>query len=85
MNRINAKFKELKGKNKKALIVFITCGDPELKTTEKLILEMEKQGVDIIELGVPFSDPLADGPTIQEASQRALANNRNTSCFNDLL
>ncbi len=74
MNRINAKFKELRQKNKKALIVFITCGDPDLKTTEKLILQMEKQGVDIIELGVPFSDPLADGPTIQEASQRALAN-----------
>lgn len=74
MNRINAKFKELKAKGKKALIAFITCGDPDLRITEKLILEMEEQGVDIIELGVPFSDPLADGPTIQEASQRALAN-----------
>ena len=74
MNRIDNKFKDLKKINKKALIAFITCGDPDLDTTEKLILEMEQQGVNIIELGVPFSDPLADGPTIQEASQRALAN-----------
>ncbi len=74
MSRIDNKFKELKKINKKALIAFITCGDPDLHTTEKLILEMERHGVNIIELGVPFSDPLADGPTIQEASQRALAN-----------
>lgn len=72
MNRIDQKFKELKAKGKQALIVYLTCGYPDLRTTEKLVLELEKRGVDIIELGVPFSDPLADGPTIQEASSYAL-------------
>ena len=72
MNRITQRFKELKKKNKKALLVFITAGYPSLKVTESLILEFERQGVDIVELGVPFSDPLADGPLIQESSQYAL-------------
>lgn len=72
MNRIDSRFKELKRENKKAFIVFITAGFPNLSTTEKLILEFAKIGVDIVELGVPFSDPLADGPIIQEASQLAL-------------
>ncbi|MFA5059874.1 MAG: tryptophan synthase subunit alpha [Candidatus Omnitrophota bacterium] len=72
MNRIDKKFKELKIGRKKAFVAFITAGDPDLKTTEKLVLEFEKSGVDLIELGVPFSDPLADGPTIQAASFRAL-------------
>ena len=71
-NRIKEKFKQLKKKRKKAFIVFITAGDPNLKTTEELVLAFENAGVDIIELGVPFSDPLADGPTIQASSQRAL-------------
>jgi tryptophan synthase alpha chain len=74
MNRISRRFKELKKKDKKALIVFITAGYPSLKVTERLILEFERQGVDIVELGVPFSDPLADGPVIQESSQYALKN-----------
>jgi tryptophan synthase alpha chain len=73
MNRIDKKFIELKKKNKKAFIAFMTAGDPDLVTTEKLVLAFEKSGVDIVELGVPFSDPLADGPTIQAASQRALS------------
>ena len=72
MNRIDQKFKKLKKNKKKAFIAFITAGDPDLKTTEDLALAFDKAGVDIIELGVPFSDPLADGPTIQAASQRAL-------------
>lgn len=70
MNRIDQKFKELK--NSKALIPFITAGDPDLKTTEALVLALEKAGADIIELGIPFSDPMADGPVIQAASERAL-------------
>lgn len=74
MNRIEVKFKELKAKGKKAFIAFITAGDPNISTTESLVLEFEKLGVDIVELGVPFSDPLADGPTIQRASVRALEN-----------
>ncbi|MCA9405342.1 MAG: tryptophan synthase subunit alpha [Candidatus Omnitrophica bacterium] len=62
----------MKADKRKAFISFITAGDPSLKATEDLVLEFEKSGVDIIELGVPFSDPMADGPTIQASSQRAL-------------
>ncbi|RJP29762.1 MAG: tryptophan synthase subunit alpha [Candidatus Omnitrophota bacterium] len=72
MNRIEKKFKELKRKNKKALVAFITAGYPSLSATEKLIIRLEQAGVDIIELGIPFSDPMADGPIIQESSQEAL-------------
>ncbi|MBU1147388.1 MAG: tryptophan synthase subunit alpha [Candidatus Omnitrophica bacterium] len=72
MNRIDKKFKELKKKRKKAFVAFIMAGDPSLSITKKLIFELEKNGADIIELGVPFSDPLADGPTIQRSSERAL-------------
>lgn len=72
MNRIGAKFKELKKRKKMALIPFVMAGDPDLKTTKALVLEMERKGADIIELGVPFSDPIADGPTIQESGIRSL-------------
>ncbi len=72
MNRIDQKFDRLKRQHKKAFIAFITAGFPDLKTTAKLVIELEKAGVDIIELGVPFSDPLADGPVIQEASGYSL-------------
>jgi len=72
MNRIKQKFNQLNNNNKKALIAFITAGFPDLSTTLKLVLSLEKSGVDIIELGVPFSDPLADGPVIQEASSYSL-------------
>ena len=73
MSRIAKKFDELKRKYDKALITFITAGDPDLAATEDCILEMARCGADIIELGVPFSDPMADGPTIQMSSERALA------------
>jgi len=73
MGRLADKFAELKKNNEKALITFITAGDPDLKMTGELIPEMERCGADIIELGVPFSDPMADGPTIQKSSERALA------------
>ena len=56
----------------KAFIPFITCGDPDLETTEKLLPALERAGADLIELGIPFSDPTAEGPVIQEASNRAL-------------
>lgn len=72
MNRIDKKFQELRKKGKKAFIAFITAGFPDLHITEKLIYEFDKIGVDILELGVPFSDPMADGPVIQEASSQAL-------------
>ena len=71
-NRIEKKFRQLIAKRKKAFIAFITAGDPSLAITKKLVLALESCGVDIIELGVPFSDPMADGAVIQAASQRAL-------------
>ncbi len=71
MNRIDKRFSDLNGK--KALIGFITAGDPDLETTGAAMLTMQDEGVDIIELGIPFSDPAADGPVIQEADLRALA------------
>jgi tryptophan synthase alpha chain len=72
MNRIECTFRELGAKDKSAFIAFITAGYPDLAVTERLILEFSRRGVDIIELGIPFSDPLADGPLIQDASAQAL-------------
>ena len=72
MNRIEEKFKTLRKEHKKAFIAFITAGYPNLAATQNLLLEFTRIGVDIVELGVPFSDPMADGPVIQEASQAAL-------------
>lgn len=72
MNRVDKKFLELKTEKKKAFIAFLTAGYPDLSTTERLVLEFEKKGADIIELGVPFSDPIADGPIIQASSYEAL-------------
>ncbi|MGB4544718.1 MAG: tryptophan synthase subunit alpha, partial [Smithellaceae bacterium] len=72
MGRIEKKFTELSAGNKKALVVYITAGDPSIKVTGQLLPVLEKAGADIIEVGVPFSDPTADGPVIQAASQRAL-------------
>ncbi len=72
MNRIDRKFEELKKKGEKAFIPFVTAGDPDLETTEKLVLAMIAAGADLVEIGVPFSDPVAEGPVIQRASKRAL-------------
>ena len=85
MNRIDQKFIQLKKQNKKAFIAFITAGFPDLSTTTKLVIELEKKGVDIIELGVPFSDPLADGPTIQDASGYSLKRGTNLVKILDLV
>lgn len=73
-NRIQNRFKQLHSQGGKALVTFITAGDPDLATTASLLPHIAEAGADIIELGVPFSDPMADGPTIQRASERALAN-----------
>jgi len=73
VTRIGRKFAELKRAERKALITFITAGDGSLALTERLVPEMAAAGADIIELGVPFSDPMADGPAIQLASERSLA------------
>jgi tryptophan synthase alpha chain len=72
MSRIDDTFTELKRSGRGGLIPFITAGDPDLKTTELLLIELAKAGADIIEVGVPFSDPVADGKVIQRASERAL-------------
>jgi tryptophan synthase alpha chain len=72
MNRIDATFDGLRARNEKALIAYIMAGDPSLQETETLVLELERAGADIIELGVPFSDPIADGPVIQKAAERAI-------------
>lgn len=77
MSRIDRTFNVLKNKGQVALIPFIVAGDPDLETTEALVLKMAESGADIIELGIPFSDPIADGPIIQAASQRALKNGVN--------
>ena len=69
VNTLNA----LKDRGEKALITFITVGDPDLATSEQIVHTLVESGVDLIELGFPFSDPMADGPTIQLASERALA------------
>lgn len=73
MNRIDRKFQELRRRKEPAFIPFITAGDPDLETTRGLILELERCGADIIELGIPFSDPIADGPVIQSSYYRALS------------
>ena len=73
-NRIIEKFSELKTENRGGFIPFIVAGDPDLTTTKALILELARQNASVIELGVPFSDPVADGVTIQAAAERALKN-----------
>lgn len=80
MSRIKNAFK-----NGEAFIPFITGGDPDLETTEKLIYAVDKAGADLIEIGVPFSDPIAEGPVIQEANERALANGCTTDKLFDMI
>jgi tryptophan synthase alpha chain len=72
VTRIETRFEELRKAKRKAFIPYITAGDPDLKTTADLILALDKAGADVIEVGVPFSDPIADGPVIQRATERAL-------------
>ena len=72
MTRIEKRFSDLRGKSEKALIAYITAGDSSLEVTERLIPALAAAGVDVLEIGVPFSDPTADGPVIQAAAQRAL-------------
>jgi tryptophan synthase alpha chain len=74
MNLIDQRFADLKSRGETALIPFLTVGDPSPQASLEIILEMERAGADLMELGVPYSDPLADGPVIQRSSERALKN-----------
>ena len=72
-SKLDRTFAQLRQKGEKALIAYVMAGDPSLQVTEQLVVELEQAGADIIELGVPFSDPIADGPVIQQAAERALS------------
>jgi tryptophan synthase alpha chain len=85
MNRLDNKFRQLKQQHKKAISIFLTCGYPDIKTTEQLVLHLTNIGVDFIELGVPFSDPIADGPTIQYSSTMALKHEINLRVIFDMV
>src|SRR2546428_13750619 len=74
MTRIEERYARLNSQSAKAFIPYLTAGDPSLEVTLELVLALEKAGADLIELGVPFSDPIADGPVIQRATDRALRN-----------
>ncbi len=73
LNRIDEKFNELKLKNRKALITYLAAGDPDIEATSVLVKEMVSRGADIVEIGIPYSDPVAEGPVIQRAHSRALS------------
>lgn len=85
MGRIEDAFNDLERRGAKGFIPFITAGDPDLKTTSELLIELSEAGATVIELGVPFSDPMADGPVIQRASERALKNNISLQDILDLV
>jgi len=72
-SRLDATFTALRARHERALVAYFTAGDPSLALTRKLVVEAARRGADVIELGIPFSDPLADGPVVQRATQRALA------------
>ncbi len=85
MNRIDQAFERARAEKRAALIVFVTAGDPDLATTAELIPELAAAGADIIELGIPHSDPIGEGPTIQISSQRALARRTTLADILDLV
>lgn len=85
MTRISEVFAKLKEKREAALVPFLTAGDPDIGTTYALVCEMVRRGADMIELGVPFSDPMADGPVLQRAAERALENGTSLSQIFDLV
>ena len=85
MGRIERKFSGLRKREEKALVAYLTAGDPNMKKTKEIILGLDAAGVDILEIGVPFSDPTADGPVIQAASRRALEKGATLSSILDMI
>ena len=85
MGRIRERFAQLAERGETALIPFITIGDPDIETSYALVLSMAEAGADLIELGVPFSDPIAEGPTIQRSSERALASGTSLNAILELV
>jgi tryptophan synthase alpha chain len=85
VTRLGRAFARAKGAGRAALVVFVEAGDPDLETTRRLLPALAAAGADVVELGIPFSDPLADGPTIQRASERALASGTTLARALDLL
>ncbi len=85
MSRIKNTFNRLRKKNETALIPYVMAGDPDLDATKRIILALEQAGADIVELGAPFSDPLADGPTIQKAALRSLRHHTSIRAVLDLV
>ncbi|WP_069999593.1 tryptophan synthase subunit alpha [Cellulosilyticum sp. I15G10I2] len=85
MSKIQKAFEKVKQQGRKAFIPFVTAGDPSLEATERFIYTLEQTGSDIIEIGIPFSDPIADGPVIQRANVRALENNVTISRVFDMV
>src|SRR5579863_3337151 len=83
--RISNRFAALRASGELGIVAYITAGDPSFDATLKFVLALAEAGVDVIELGVPFSDPLADGPTIQRASERALKNGATLAKVIDLV
>ena len=73
MSRIEARFTELRNARRTGLVTYVTAGDPDLQRSAEIIKRLDQAGADVLEIGVPFSDPLADGPVIQRATERALA------------
>src|SRR6266699_1747577 len=83
--RISKRFAELRASGELGIVAYITAGDPSLDATHRFVLALAEAGADVIELGVPFSDPIADGPTIQRASERALQSGTTLSGVLDLV
>ena len=77
MSRIDAAFRELRTTGRTGLVTYVTAGDPDLERSREILVRLDRAGADVLEVGVPFSDPLADGPVIQRATERALAGGAN--------
>lgn len=85
MSRIEKRFADLRSAGEGGLVCFVTAGDPDLETTGRVVLELDRAGADVVEIGIPFSDPIADGPSIQAASMRALERGVNVPAVLELV